>query len=418
MSGTDYDGSPTTSPAAVATPPPFHRSDHHSIARRIDLVRTRARRHATASAPRPAEDSALFIAVEATRFARDHRGIGRYVRALVPRLCAARADLRLTLFVRDAESAVDAQAEFASAHGESAAAVSFAPVAQMTSARPALWWFPWNFVSPVPRGGPIVVTIHDVAPLAVPDPRFRALYRNWLWRRRYAHAAQHATLIIADSAFTATEVTTRLGVARDRIRVVHLAADDAPAPPAGDDAAVLERLGVTRPFVLTVGAADHRKNIGLAEAAVGRAVAGGTNIALVQAGPRKRSARTAEAPWNRSLGFVAAQDLAALYRTATALVVTSTYEGFGLPLLEAMRFGTPVVASRVASLPEVGGDAVAWFAPHDVDGLAAHIARLAVDDTERARMAAAGRARAAQFSWDATARETLAAFDEAVRRGR
>lgn len=349
------------------------------------------------------------------------------MRALVPRLCSARADLRLTLYVRDAAAAAAAEAELTRSSGAGAspragagagAAVTFEPVARMAAAAPDLWWFPWNFVSPLPRSGPIVVTIHDVAPLAVPDPRLRALYRNWLWRRRYAHAAQHATLVIADSAFTASEVTSRLGVAPDRIRVVLLAVDDAPLPPPADDASTLVRLGVTRPFVLTVGAADRRKNIRLAEAAVGAAVAGGAAVSLVQAGPRKRGARTASAPWNHPLGFVPADDLASLYRTATALVVTSTYEGFGLPMLEAMRLGTPVIASRAASLPEVGGDAVAWFPPGDLDGLVAHIRRLATDASERTRLAAAGRERAARFSWDATARGTLAAFDEALRRAR
>jgi len=359
----------------------------------------------------------VHVAVEATRFSRDRRGIGRYVRALVPRLCAARADLRLTLFVRDQASAAAAAAEFARSHG-GGATVRFEPVARMAAATPDVWWFPWNVVSPRPRAGPIVVTMHDVAPLAVPDPRSRALFRNWLWRRRYADTARHATLIIADSAFTATEITAHLGVAPERIRVVHLAADDAPIPPPGGEAAVLERLGVSPPFVLTVGAADHRKNIAMAEAAVGRAVAHGTHITLVQAGPRKRSARTTAAPWNRRLGFVSADDLATLYRTATALVVPSRYEGFGLPVLEAMRFGTPVVASRVASLPEVGGDAVAWFAPDDLNTLVAHIVRLAADDAERARMTAAGRIQAARFSWDVTARDTLAAFDAAVRMAR
>lgn len=335
----------------------------------------------------------------------------------MPRLCAARRDLRLTLYVRDAAAAADATAEFARP-GNGLDRVTVEPISRMRAATPDLWWFPWNFVSPVPRAGPIVVTIHDVAPLAMPDPRLRATYRNWLWRRRYASAARHATLVIADSAFTATEVTARLGVPDDRIRVVLLAVDDAPLPPPGDDAAALARLGVTRPFVLTVGAADRRKNIGVAMAAVGAAVAGGTAISLVQAGPRKRSARGPDAPWNHPLGFVPSDALAALYRTAAALLVTSTYEGFGLPMLEAMRFGTPVIASRAASLPEVGGDAVAWFAPGDLNGLVAHIRRLAADDGERARLAAAGRERAARFSWDATAQGTLAAFDEAMRRGR
>jgi alpha-1,3-rhamnosyl/mannosyltransferase len=108
-------------------------------------------------------------------------------------------------------------------------------------------------------------------------------------------------------------------------------------------------------------------------------------------------------------------DLAALYRAATALVQPSTYEGFGLPVLEAMRLGAPVICARAASLPEVAGDAAAWFDPADGAGLAAAITRVLSDDGLRAAMRDAGTRRAAEFSWNETARRTLEAFDEAVR---
>jgi len=96
-------------------------------------------------------------------------------------------------------------------------------------------------------------------------------------------------------------------------------------------------------------------------------------------------------------------------------VMPSTYEGFGLPVLEAMRLGTPVICARASSLPEVAGDAAAWVEPNDEAALAATISRVLVDELLRSRMRAAGISQAARFTWDETARRTLHAFDDARR---
>jgi alpha-1,3-rhamnosyl/mannosyltransferase len=199
------------------------------------------------------------------------------------------------------------------------------------------------------------------------------------------------------------------------MRVVLLAADDFVAPVLGDDDEVLQRLGLRKPYLLAVGAADPRKNLALLERAMPQVVAAHPGVTLALAGPRDDHS-AAEAPWQRTLGFVDENDLAALYRSAEALVVPSTYEGFGLPPLEAMQLGTPVVCARASSLPEVGGEAAAWVDPHDDGQLAAILTRLLGDPSLRASMRRAGLAQAARFSWDETARRTLSAFDEAVQR--
>jgi hypothetical protein len=151
----------------------------------------------------------------------------------------------------------------------------------------------------------------------------------------------------------------------------------------------------------------------LLERAMARLAFTHPDVTLVLAGPR-RGIDAAEPAWRRTLGFVSDDDLVSLYRGARALLAPSSYEGFGLPVLEAMRLGTPVICARASSLPEVAGDAAAYVHPDDDEALAAIAARVVEDDALHARMRAAGLAQSARFSWEDTARRTLDAFDEAA----
>lgn len=363
--------------------------------------------------PADAQAEALVVAVEATRFLREVRGIGRYVRALLPRLVALRPGLRLVLFVKRARDVEPVQlllAEMPAMRGR----IEVRPVRGMSRFRADVFWYPWNTASPTPATGAVVATMHDIVPIAHPDPRWRGWQKNLRWRRRYGATAARATLIIADSQFTADEIHRMLAVPYERMRVVLLAADDFAIPPTADDVAALEKLGVRAPYVLAVGAADRRKNLALLERAMPMVVAKHPNLALVLAGPRRDDQPDAPpAPWRKTLGFVTENELAALYRGASVLVMPSTYEGFGLPVLEAMRLGTPVISARSSSLPEVGGDAALWVDAADDADLARKIDLVVSDPRVGAKLRAASLARAACFSWDATARQTVAAFDEA-----
>jgi glycosyltransferase involved in cell wall biosynthesis len=357
----------------------------------------------------------MVIAVEATRLLREVRGIGRYVRALLPRFAESSPDVRLVLFVKR-ERDVTALGAIVGADPRLAAQTEVRRVRELPRFAADVFWYPWNVVRPEPRHGAVVVTMHDVAPLALPDPRWHAWRKNFRWRRRFAATARSATIIVADSSFTAQEVQRMLGVSPERIRVALLAADDFSAAGPEDDPAALARLGVSAPFLLTVGAADRRKNHAQLERAMARVVATHADAMLVQAGPRQDGKPEIQPPsWNHTLGFVSESDLMALYRNAAALVMPSTYEGFGLPVLEAMQAGTPVICVRASSLPEVAADAALWIEPGDDAHLASAIGRVLSDEPLRISMRDAGLAQAARFTWDKTARATLDAFDEARR---
>lgn len=360
-------------------------------------------------------DSPLLVAVEATRLLREVRGIGRYVRAMLPRLLALRPGLRLVLFARS-RGDVAALAETIARDPSLSGRTDVRRVREMARSGADVFWYPWNIARPAPSRGAVVVTVHDVAPVALADPRWTAWYKNFRWRRRYAATARHATVIVSDSSFTSDEVHRVLGFPQDRIHLALLAADDVAVPPPEADEGALSRLGVRPPFVLTVGAADRRKNHALLARAMRRVVETHPQATLVMAGPRRRrAAQPPDAPWMRMLGFVSDGDLTALYRAAAALVMPSTYEGFGLPVLEAMRLGTPVICARASSLPEVAGDAAAWVEPNDETALASAISCVLADEPLRSRMRAAGISQAARFTWSETARQTLLAFDEARR---
>lgn len=356
----------------------------------------------------------LVVAVEATRLLREVRGIGRYVRALLPRLVALRPGLRLTLYVKNQRDVETVELVFA-AMPALRDHLEVRPVREMVRSGADVFWYPWNTASPTPSRGAVVATMHDIVPIAHPDPRLRGWQKNLRWRRRYGATARRATLIIADSQFTADEIHRMLGVPRARMRIALLAADDFAVPPVEGDAAALERLGVRTPFVLSVGAADRRKNLALLERAMPRVVAAHPGTTLVLAGPRRDAQPPlADAAWRKTLGFVSDDELAALYRGAGVLVMPSTYEGFGLPVLEAMRLGTPVICARGSSLPEVAGDAAMWVDSEDDADLAAKIGRVLGDERVGASLRAASLEQASRFSWDDTARLTIAAFEEAL----
>ena len=274
---------------------------------------------------------------------------------------------------------------------------------------------------------PTVVTIHDLIPLLLREYRGSRLVR--LYTALVARTARRAALVLTDSEASRRDILTHLRLPAHRVRTVPLAAGDRYAPePAGDDRDVRTRLGLPARHILYLGGFDIRKNVAAVLAAY-RQVEPiiGERCPLIVAG-RLPEHDTAFAPdprrMARDLGIDARNvrfldaiddaDTPALYRGATAFIFPSRYEGFGLPPLEAMACGTPVVGSNGSSMVEVVGDGGLLFDPEDVEGMAGALIRLATDDALRAELGQRALAQAAHFSWRRTAGETLAAYRDAA----
>ena len=269
----------------------------------------------------------------------------------------------------------------------------------------------------VGKSGKYVATVHDVIPLILPETF--TLRHRLVARAALARVRQTADLAIVPSRAVRDDVVRHLGLPDDRVVVTPEGCEPRFRPasaPTVDEAVVRYRLPPR--YLLAVGIRDPRKNITALLHAFARLRRAGridAGLRLVLAGARGRldepAFRTA-----RSLGldqavmfpgFIDDDHLPALYSGAALFVFPSLYEGFGLPVLEAMACGVPVVTSDAASMPEVAGGAALLVDPRDVDALAAAIAQGLSDEGLRRRLRSAGLARAAQFSWRRTARRTL-----------
>jgi len=265
-----------------------------------------------------------------------------------------------------------------------------------------------------PPGVTTVFTIHDMSVYRHPEchPRERVLFM----RRRLPRRAAWAARFLAVSAFAKAEAVDCLGLDPDAVDVT-LLAPEAGFSPRRDPGLRerLARLGAPERYFLFVGSGDPRKNAWRIPGALARAGLAEPLVAVGWSGWD----RQAGAGNVLSLGYLADLDLPDLYSGALALVYPSLYEGFGLPVAEAMACGCPVLISRRASLPEVGGDAAMYLEdPTDEAELAAGLARLAAEPALREDLAARGLARAAGFTWAGTARRTLDGFAAALSAGR
>lgn len=280
------------------------------------------------------------------------------------------------------------------------------------------------YTAPLTARVPTVVTIHDVSYASHPD--WYPYRRDRLRRAFYRRSAQVAARIVTDSEFSANEIVVAYGTPRDRITVAPLGVSHAFLPPA-PDAAIDLPAGVSEGFLFHAGDLHERRNLGVVVRAVIELHREGRlrdPLSLVLAGvdrgmgdQLRRIASAASLPdLVVNLGVVSEECLIALYRAAAALVYPSRYEGFGLPVLEAMACGTPVIASRAASMPEVLGDAGILVDPDDVPGWSRAIMRVRADPAQREAMRAAGIERAASFTWARTARLTLEAYRKVVSR--
>lgn len=377
----------------------------------------------------------LHIVIDARRI--PDFGIGTYIRNLVHALSQIDSVNQYTLVCRpdDAGTLGDLPANFRTALYARRDHVALDHVAFplfLRALAPNLVHIPLNRV-PLLMMRPYVVTIHDMTSIFY--ERDLSSFHMELRRFRFRRGLQRASRVIAVSDATKRDVEIRMAIPAGRITRVYNAPNPdfltrTDASGGRDRELTLERYQIDYPFLLYAGNIRPHKNIPrLVEAfAVVRAQLAGhavyKELRLVIIGdtiseyPAVRQAviKSRVESVVRFLGFVPFETLRCFYESAAAFVFPSRYEGFGLPPLEAMACGTPVVTSNVSSLPEVVGDAAIQVNPENVFEIARGIKEVLLDEELRARLIRRGHEQAARFSWDWTARQVLEIYKEAAHR--
>jgi glycosyltransferase involved in cell wall biosynthesis len=371
------------------------------------------------------------------------RGIGRYVKHLCRALALrdtwpdapmSKSRLRIAGLVRHrgaVSGAVDETLQFA---GDPRIKVSTAQYQRHKLERrlflgslarrvgPRLLHLPDPPGTPIDMRQPRIVTCHDLIPLVLakqylaPVPGARMLQ----WIRDYARY-RTAQRVIAISDATRRDLIEYVGVAPERIDVVHSGVDHErffAHAADGEPEEVIRRLGFSDPFLLCLGASDARKNLPLLVRAFGQSGVA-REVKLVFAGPisPKQRARLLEAVQKGGvegrvliMGYIDDSLLVALYRQCLAYIFPSSYEGFGLPILEAMACGAATLTSGLSALAEVAGDAALTLSSLDQDVLAAGIARIVSDSSLRSQLRTRGLEHVKAFTWERCAQQTLACY--------
>jgi glycosyltransferase involved in cell wall biosynthesis len=347
----------------------------------------------------------LAVGVDAANLLRDRRGIGRYVSTMLQAWRTNFADrIEPTLLVAHPFPRT-LEAAFAARLGM--AGFRLARRAQARGLGLRVVWYPWNgmtWQTPLPS----VVTVHDLWPFVEPA---RDAGRRRREQSHYLAAARRAARFIAVSRFTAEQLASFLQVPRERIDVI----------PHGVDAlvpgtAAPARFADASAYVLFVGEAEPRKDLDVLVEAMRRLPMPLAQVtALVIAGKKRAAAMPApDGPRIEWMGEVSDARLASLYAGAAAFVLPSRYEGFGLPVLEAMRYGVPVIASDAAAIPEAGGDAALYFHPGDAQRLAELLAGVLTDRELAVRLSEASRRRVAAMKPARSAERTIEVLERAA----
>ncbi len=355
-------------------------------------------------------------------------GIGRYIEGLLPELVTQAPAFDWVVFAR--RSDLEQIKALAPAARMGAVDGTYYRLGEQAS----LWWHyrsarldllhAPHYNQPLGYRGRTIVTIHDLIPMEFP-----ALHSGWLPRAYHRllirAAVGRARAIITPSRASAEAVQRRL---HPRCRVVPIREGVAPRwfarGPAPGDQAVPRALGIAAPYFLYVGQWQVHRDVSTAIRALARARTQAPTAQLVLAG--RRDPRRPEIPQLieklqlneavKMLGPVSDESLAALYRNAAAVVVPSLQEGFGLPVLEAMASGAPVICSDIPVLRETAGDAAIRCTPQDEADFGQAMLRT-LDPGERARLVAAGSRQAAAFRWSTAASETLTVYRDVLRGG-
>lgn len=354
-----------------------------------------------------------------------------YVRYLIPELMALRPDWRFTLFVNSEGRDHLAHEPWSQSltfvthpllGARYLTAISEATLLSRLAARADLdLLHSLAMTGPLRSPVPHVVTVPDLIWLHY--PRSIGLLTSLTWRALVPAVARRADRVIAVSEATRADIVTSFKVPVEKIDVaLHGPGEDPVADPTPEpELRTRYDLG-TGPIVFAASSKRKHKNLMRLVHAIKPVRERFPDVVLVMPGsPTPHEAELIEAADRlgvrqnvRFPGFVDAQELEAFYRCSACFVYPSLCEGFGLPLLEAMRRNAPVACSNVSSLPEVAGDAARYFDPTSVDEIATAVIDLLTDVDLTRRLVAAGQARYAQFSWQAAAEATIASYERAV----
>ncbi len=373
----------------------------------------------------------MRIAVDYTAGVRQHGGVGRYARSLVGALAASLAELDAKHELTLLWAGPSRVAPPGDLPGTRSRRLPFPerwmtvlwqhlrlPLPADVIAGGARVFYSPDFTLPPLARATAAVTVHDLSYLVFPETHFPPL-RNYL-ERAVPWALARAERVFADSEQTRVDFQIHLGVPPERIQVV-LSAADAMFRPAHPEAitGAQNRHSIDRPYLISVGTIQPRKNLTAIFAALRSLVDAGRDLLLVHVGRPGWLYEPIFDALDRSgvkdrVRFIPAADdeLVALLSGAVALVFPSLYEGFGLPCLEAMACGTPVISSRAGSLAEVVGDAALTVEPHDVDAITAYVVRLLDDGSLRRSVVERGFAQAARFRWEDSGRQVRDALLE------
>ncbi len=366
----------------------------------------------------------LRIGIDFTSAVRERAGIGRYARELIRALARLDSANRYVLFVPR-----DAHGDLLTFAWPSNFSIVRAPLTERYLA--ALWhrarvplpveafiggidvFYSPDFLLPPTRARRTLVTVHDLSYVRVPEC-FPDVLKNYL-NRAVPRAIRRADMILADAASTQRDLEDVYHIAPNKVRVLYsgvgprFCADI----PEREQARVREKYHLREPYLLSVGTIQPRKNYARLIQAFAQLPI--TNCQLLIVGGKgwmfEEIFQTVERLnlQDRVVfpQFAADEDLPALYAMATLFVYPSLYEGFGLPVAEAMACGAPVVCSNASSIPEVAGNAALYFDPHNVSGMTDTIARALMDESLRRDLRLKGFAQVKRFSWEQAAKELV-----------
>ncbi|HEY7699174.1 MAG TPA: glycosyltransferase family 1 protein, partial [Vicinamibacteria bacterium] len=370
----------------------------------------------------------MLLGFDATTIRGNKTGVGYYSARLLERLTATGGDDNpideiLVLSNRELDFAEIPRCRFVDDGRFPLRAVWMQAVLPfvLERVRPDLCHFT-NFLGPYFTKTPYVVTFHDMTLELLPD--CHTWKKRLLTRALSPEIARRARLIITPSSSAKRDLSRIFGIPEGKIRAIPHAPDGQFRPCRSREslARLTARYGIRAPYLLYVGTLEPRKNLARAATAFSRISSRYPDLRFYLAGDlgwrSKELLRSLQTLPNRErvarLGYVAEEDLPALYSNAEVFVYPSLYEGFGFPVIEAMACGAPVLTSSTSSLAEIAEGAALLVDPHDTGAIAEAMDRALSDGGERESLRLAGLARARAFSWERTTRETLQVYEEAL----